>query len=209
MDHRRHVERDHRLVEGMPESVGERRRGEMASAWVRVEIAADETEFGDAALEFRDRSSHVGAGALRQHAGADERIRVQSADAADEIIRMAGPDLRHLLVADMRRHRGGARRKNRHVGAALSDQAELVGLDSFANLVIGDRGIGREWLARLECNLLPIAPGVVFGGRGRVVTVTIDDQRHAGGPFVLESSRAASFARRPFGGCNARSPMAR
>ncbi len=42
VDHRRHVQLDHLLVERVPVVVGQRRRGEMPAARIGVEVAADE-----------------------------------------------------------------------------------------------------------------------------------------------------------------------
>jgi hypothetical protein len=42
VDHRRHVELDHRLVERIPPLVGERRRVEVAAGRIGIEVAADE-----------------------------------------------------------------------------------------------------------------------------------------------------------------------
>src|SRR5690606_36041964 len=83
------------------------------------------------------------------------------------------------LVADVMSHRRSARRKDRVIGAALPDQLELVGFDLFANLVVGNRRIGRRGSAILERGLLSLAPLVMRLGSGGIVAVTIDDQRHA------------------------------
>ncbi len=55
MDHGRHIELDHLLEERIPVSVVERRRREVATGRVRVQIAADKTHI-DAALQLGDRA---------------------------------------------------------------------------------------------------------------------------------------------------------
>jgi hypothetical protein len=65
MDHRRHIQLNHLLVEGIPETVGERRMGEVAAAWIGVEVAADKAELADAALELLDGALEIRPGRLR------------------------------------------------------------------------------------------------------------------------------------------------
>ena len=52
VDHRRHVELDHLFVERIPLPVGQRRRGPVAARRIGVQVAADEAELVDAALEL-------------------------------------------------------------------------------------------------------------------------------------------------------------
>ena len=59
VDHRRHVELDHLLVDRVPVAIGERRPVPPAAAGVGVQVAADEAQFVHAALEFLDRSVEV------------------------------------------------------------------------------------------------------------------------------------------------------
>jgi hypothetical protein len=59
--HGGHVQLDHLLEERVPVPVGERRAGPHAAARVGVEVAADEPEFQDAALQFGHRLLEVGA----------------------------------------------------------------------------------------------------------------------------------------------------
>ena len=72
-------------------------------------------------------------------------------------------------------HGRGARREDRHVGAALADQAELVLLQRLADLVVGDGGVRGRRVARLERGLLRVAPVIMGGRRGRIMAVAIDD----------------------------------
>ena len=123
VDHRRHVELDHLLVERIPVTVGQRRRGPVTARRIGIEVAADEAELAHAALraratELRDRH----AGRLRQLADADEVLGIQIDDALDQVVAGARPGLRDRLVADVMRHRRRARREDRDVGAALALQ---------------------------------------------------------------------------------------
>jgi hypothetical protein len=62
VDHRRHVELDHLLVERIPEAVGERRRRPVSARRVGIQIAADESELVDAALQLLDAIGERSAG---------------------------------------------------------------------------------------------------------------------------------------------------
>src|SRR3954470_20374645 len=77
VDHRRHVELDHLLVERIPPLVGEQRRIEVAAGRVGIEVAADHAELLDAALELLDRRGRRLALRLRELADADEILREQ------------------------------------------------------------------------------------------------------------------------------------
>ena len=98
MDHRRHVELDHLLVDRVPPAVGQRRRVPVAARRIGVEVAADEAELVDAALQLGDAAPAVDAGRLRQLAHADEVLREQLADAVDQVVADARP--RRLLVSE-------------------------------------------------------------------------------------------------------------
>ena len=60
VDHARHVELDHLLVQREPGFVGHRRRVEIAAGRIRIEVAADKTHV-DAALELGGRVRRIGA----------------------------------------------------------------------------------------------------------------------------------------------------
>src|SRR5690606_859072 len=79
----------------------------------------------------------------------------------------------------MVRHRRSARAEDGEIGAAFLDQPQLVLLDRLADLVIADFGIGGRRLAFLEGGLLRLAPRIVRSRRGGVMSVAIDNQRHA------------------------------
>ena len=76
VDHRRHVELDHLLVERIPPLVGHRRRVEIAAGRIGIEVAADEAHL-DAALELGDGVLRRHARRLRQLADADEVLRIE------------------------------------------------------------------------------------------------------------------------------------
>ena len=91
MDHRRHVELGHRLIERIPGPVGDWRPGPIAAGRVRVEVAADEAELQHAAPQLGDACVQGGAGRLRQLADADEIARKQGADPVDQVVAGVGP----------------------------------------------------------------------------------------------------------------------
>ena len=125
VDHRRHVELDHLLVERIPVLVGERRVVPVAAGRVGVEVAADEAELVDAALAAR-RSAILRRHArrLRQLADADEVLREERRRRGGSgRCRCSVQCVLTLRVADVVRHAGGARREDREVGAALAAAA--------------------------------------------------------------------------------------
>ena len=178
VDHRRHVELDHLLVERIPPLVGERRRVEVAARRIGIEVAADEAELLHAALELLDRGGRRHARRLRQLAHADEVLREQRADAVDQVVADLRPFLADREVADVVAHAGGARREDREVGAALALQLELVrprccrGSRRRDILRPARGGSADLVLDRLG---LVLAEAVQVLGLGRVVAVTIDD----------------------------------
>ncbi len=177
VDHRRHVELDHLLVERIPPLVGERRRVEVAARRIGIEVAADEAELLHAALELLDRGGRRLALRLRQLAHADEVLRKQRADAVDQIVADLRPFLAHCEIADVVAHAGGARREDREVGAALALELELCALDAGADLVVRHLEAGARRQRRLVLDRLGLvlAEAVQVLGFGRVVAVTIDD----------------------------------
>ena len=84
------------------------------------------------------------------------------------------------LVALVVGHGGRPRREDRHVGAALAEQPELVLLDRLADLVVGDGRVVRRRAALPERGELAGPPVGVRAGGGRVVPVAVDD--HSGFP---------------------------
>ena len=125
VDHRRHVELDHLLVERIPPLVGQRRRVEIAAGRIGIEVAADEAHL-DAALELGGGVLRRHARRLRQLAHADEILRIERDDARDQVVADLRPFEADALVADVMAHAGGARREDGQVGAALALQLELV-----------------------------------------------------------------------------------
>ena len=75
---------------------------------------------------------------LRQLADADEVLRIEVDDALDQIVAVLASSAAGRLVADVMRHRRGARREDRQVGAALALQLQLVLFDALADLIVAD-----------------------------------------------------------------------
>ena len=177
MNHRGHVELDHLLVERIPPAVGERRIGPIAAGRIGVEVAADEAELVDAALELCDAVGRRHARRLRQLADADEVSRVERADAMDQVVAdarsMPGSSLRRRVV----RHAGRARREDRHVGAALALELELRALEALADFVVGDADVRRGRPPRRVRRAPTAGDRETHGAcrRGRVVAVAVDD----------------------------------
>ncbi|MNI46311.1 hypothetical protein D3C73_1007680 [compost metagenome] len=125
---------------------------------------------------------------MRELADAGECFRIKVYDPLDQIVGTPCPNLRGGLVTDMRRHRRGTGRKNRHVGAAFAQQPQLVGLDRLADLIVRYVGIGRvDVAATLDGVFLLRAPFRVGGRRGRIMAVAIDDH-----VFGIPPTRASS-----------------
>jgi hypothetical protein len=118
-------------------------------------------------------------GRLRQHGHGHEVVREQLAHAEAQLVADRRPGAGHVEVADVVRHEAGARRKQREVAAALLHQAQLVGLDGFAQFVVTDLQVGGSGHQGRVLNAgdLLVAPGFQRLGRGGVVAVAIDDQR--------------------------------
>src|SRR4029077_2887290 len=144
-------------------------------------------ELGDAALELGDRRVQRGAGRLGQLADADERLREQPGDARDEVVARPRPLHADPLVALVVAHGGRPRREDRHVGAALAEQPELVLLDRPPDLVVGDGRVVRCRAALPERGELPGPPVAVRAGSRRVVPVAVDD--HSGFPGEVACGR--------------------
>ena len=153
--HRRHVELDQLLVERVPPAVGERRLLPLAAGRIGVEVAADEAELVDAALELLDAVRRRDARRLRQHADRREVLRVEL---QTRWIRSFCMRAQYTLIGASPRWcsmRAGARREEGHVGAALALQLELRLLEALADLVVADPqfpGLGRS------SRDLPLAP---------------------------------------------------
>ena len=137
--HRRHVELDDLLVERIPPAVGERRLLPVAARRIGVQVAADEPQLVDAALELGDAVLGRHARRLGQLADADEVVGVERAHAADQVVAHARPFEARRRVADVVRHHARARREDRDVGAALALHLELRAFEARADLVVADR----------------------------------------------------------------------
>jgi len=82
----------------------------------------------------------------------------------DQIVAGDGPCFAGPGVAEMMAHAGGARRKDRQIGAALALHPELAVADRIADLVIGNRRPRRRGRAlRMRLDLL-ISPLLVLLG---------------------------------------------
>jgi hypothetical protein len=119
VNHRRHVEVDQLFEKRIPVTIRQWRPTPHAPGRVRIEVAAHETEFGHAALEFRECVLDRHTDRLGKLTDADEIVREEPDHTVNEIIVDARPGNRHGLVADMVRHGRGFGREDRHVGAAL------------------------------------------------------------------------------------------
>src|SRR3984957_4981503 len=126
------------------------------------------------ALELADRIFRRDAGALRQHADADEIVRKQAADPVDQVVAGDSPGFAGRGVAEMMPHAGRARRKDRQIRAAFALHLELAVDDRIADLVVADRRPRRRrrtLAMRVNLRLSPLF--VLLGGRG-VVAVAVD-----------------------------------
>ena len=125
MHHGGHVQFAHLFIDGIPRAVGERRRGPVPAGGIGIQVAADEAQFVDAALEFRDAVRDRHTRRLRHLAHADEILRVERHHAGDQIVAYLRPFDAGPLGADVVGHGGGARRKDGEVGAAVALEFEL------------------------------------------------------------------------------------
>ncbi len=177
--HRRHVELDDLLVQRIPPAVGERRLLPVPARRIGIEVAADEPQLVDAALELGNAILGAHARRLGQLADADEVVGVERAHAADEVVAHARPLEARGFVADVVRHEARPRREERDVGAALALHPELRALEALPDLVVADdeRGAGGRLARVADRGDLLLAPGLERRRRRRVVSVTVDDHR--------------------------------
>jgi hypothetical protein len=136
--HRGNIELDHLLVDRVPPAIGERRVGPHASRRVRVEVDADEAELVDAALQLGNAGLRRHAGELRQHADRHEVVRVELADAIDQVVPVLGPVDGGRVAAEVVGHGAGAGREERYVRTPLPLHLDLRAFQAFADLVIAD-----------------------------------------------------------------------
>src|SRR5213594_1961367 len=177
VDHRRHVELDHLLVERIPPLVGQRRVLPVAPRRIGIQVAADEAELLDAALELGNAVGRRHPRRLRELAHADEVLGKERAHAMDQVVAHLRPVQARGRVADVVPHAGGPRREDRHVGPALALELELGLVDRLPDLIIADADgalrAGARGLLELRDLLLPI--GLELLRCRRAVAVTIDD----------------------------------
>ena len=103
--------------------------GPVPAGRVGVEVAADEAELLDAAAQLGDAVVEVAARRLRELADAGEVLREQLGDAVDQVVAGARPVARDGRIGDVVLHRGGLRREDHQVAAALAQHPQLVLLD--------------------------------------------------------------------------------
>ena len=199
MDHRRHVQLHHLLVERVPPLVGERRVLPVAARRVRVQVAADETELLHAALQLGDAVGRRHARRLRQLADADEVLGIERAAPVDQVVADLGPVQAGGRVAHVVRHAGRPRREDRDVGAPLALKLELRVLQRLPDLVVADaQGALRRHVRRVaQPGDLFLPVGVQRFRRSRVVPVTVDDHdvsllevQGVAGEHLLRGNRA-------------------
>ena len=187
MDHRRHIQIAHGLVERVPVSVAERQILPVAAGRIRIQVATDETHLVNAAAKLGDAGLDRCLRTLRQLADRHEIRREDIADAADQVIAMFGPGLRSAGIADMVAHPAGARRKDGDIRAAFLLHAKLVGLYALADFIITDRhhALAAD-MVRVGGNgvLLRVTPGGDTWRCGGVMTVAINDHGGVSGPVV-------------------------
>ena len=76
----------------------------------------------------------------------------------DKVVADARPMLAVVRIADMVRHAGRPRRKDRDVGAAFALEFELRAFEALADLVVGDADLDRFGrFDVLEAGDLPVA----------------------------------------------------
>ena len=95
----------------------------------------------------------------------------------DQIVAVLGPMQARCGIANMMRHRGSARRKDRHIRSTLALQLELRVFQAFANLVVADveLSLGRNMRGVFQARDLGVPIPLQVLGCGGVVPVAIDD----------------------------------
>jgi hypothetical protein len=181
VDHGRNVELHQLLVERIPPAIRERRVGPVPARRIRIEIAADQAERFDAALELGHAIRRRHARRLRQLANADEIVGIEPAAAMDQIVADLRPCKADVGIADVVAHAGGPRREDSEVGAAFALKFELQ-LQALANLVVADVQVRIGRLGPISPGGdLPLPKNLELSRRRRVVAVTIDDHDVLGG----------------------------
>ena len=180
--HRRHVQLDHLFVQRIPVPVGERRRVPVPAGGVGIEVAADEAQFLHAALELRGAVGRRHARRLRQLADADEVLGIQPADAMDQIVADAatsrGSWSRCRCDAPWRRRAARKWSGPCRARAAVS-VARLSRLSRIWSSLILRASASAAAPELFSAAIWRIAKLLQLGGRGGVVTVTVDDHGFA------------------------------
>ncbi len=183
VDVRRHVELDELLVQRVPVLAAEIGRLVVALARIRVEQAADETVFRDAALELRQRGGDRFARRLGQAGDAGKPLRQHAAELRDVAVDALDPAVHDAARTLSVEHREGPRRDELYVGAGAIDGVEIAArLHQPKHLVVAD-GRRRRAVAR-AAREQQREPGVELG-RSAEVAVNVDD--HAKSFFKCEA----------------------
>ena len=81
----------------------------MAARRIGIQIAADESQFLDAAFQFRGAVDRCDSRRLRQLANTDEIIRIKRHDTLNQVVAGLSPAAAGRFIAYVMRHGGGAR----------------------------------------------------------------------------------------------------
>ncbi len=179
VDHRRNVQFHHLFIEREPVFVRQRRMGKAPAARIGVQVAPDKAKLIHAALKLDNGTRQISLRRLRQHAHACKRLGIKAHNARNQVVARLRPLHRYRLIAHMRGHRRCARRKDRHIRAALFQQAQLVRFNRLAYLVVRNLGVRRALGPRLERSLLLLAPFIMRLGQHGIMAVAVDDHGHA------------------------------
>src|SRR5262245_55684142 len=114
----------------------------------------------------------------------------------DQVVAHPRPLRAHRRSADVVRHAGRTRRKDRHVGATLALEFQLRLFQALPDLVVADAEVGGGRAARRirQARQLAVAEQLELARRRGVVPVAIDDH---GGPLRLDAGAAWTGAREP------------
>src|SRR5205085_3473266 len=144
---------------------------------IRIQVYAYESKASQS-LQLRNAILRRHAGVLRQLTDGREVARQQVADAVDEIVRHARPLDAGRFRADVVRHAGRARRKNRQVASPFALKLQLR-LHALHELIVGDAELVGSGLAHRvgKSGELLVAERKQLLRLGGVVAVDVDDHR--------------------------------
>ena len=110
----------------------------MPPGGVGVQVQRDGAVFLNAADELGKAGGRVHAGGLRKHRCRHETLGVELADPIAEFVADGSPLGGGFEAADVVCHEGRARGEDREVDAAFVHEAQLVRLDAFPQLLVGN-----------------------------------------------------------------------